>query len=91
MDSIERRIADAKLGAAIDDAADGMPNGFRLEVIIQNGCFDVSVTDRRSDELRFAMIAMAEPLNICGGRSTLPECIRMGLAWAIEQDRKGDE
>lgn len=43
MDSIERRLADAKLGAAIDNAMKRLPAQHKIRVVLSRGEYDVSV------------------------------------------------
>ena len=43
MDSIERRLADAKLGAAIDNAIDGLPENYAVRVLLTRGRYKVQL------------------------------------------------
>lgn len=43
MDSVERRLADAKLGAAIDNAIDGLPENYAVRVLLTRGRYTVQL------------------------------------------------
>ncbi len=43
MDSDDRRLADAKLGAAIDNAIDGLPENYAVRVLLTRGRYTVQL------------------------------------------------
>ena len=53
MDSIERRLADAKLGAAIDNAIDGLPENYAVRVLLTRGRYAVQLMYNGRPGVRF--------------------------------------
>ena len=53
MDSTERRLEDAKLGAAIDDAIQRLPERYTIRLILSQGEKGVCVTARNGRRVWF--------------------------------------
>lgn len=53
MDSSERRLADAKLGAAIDNAMKRMPERSTIRLILSQGEYGVCVTAKNGRRVWF--------------------------------------
>ena len=50
MDQIKTRMRDAKLGAAIDNACESLPDGFEIVISLECGSGVVSLFDPHGDE-----------------------------------------
>lgn len=62
MDSIERRLADAKLGAAIDNAIDRLPESYAVRVLLTRGRYAVQLLYDGRPGVRFDG-TLAEAIN----------------------------
>lgn len=51
MDSIETRLHDAKLGAAIENAAGKLPEGWMVSINIEGGGYGVSLFDPNGNDV----------------------------------------
>jgi len=71
MDALKRRLEDAKLGAAIDNACGSLPEGWQILVSLEADCGDASLVNPDGDEVEFA-----------SNRESLAETIRDAIEHA---------
>lgn len=79
MDSIETRLHDAKLGAAIENAAGNLPEGWEINVNIERNGYGVSLFDPHGEHVEIE------------GAEGIAEDINKAVAEAIAIDSTDDE
>jgi len=71
MDNSERRLHDAKLGAAIDNATANLPDGYCLVIEITGGDYFVSLGESKAFDV------------VTNGEMALPDAINKAVAFAV--------
>ena len=81
MDSTERRLADAKLGAAIDDAVQQLPDGYAVDISIdRNGATVQAWNEYQGRGWKTGTkVSYTDQDRVCA----LSERIREAVAWAL--------
>jgi len=83
MDDIQRRLHDAKLGAAVENAAAKLPDGYTVTIAVMRNSGDVVLCDPDGEECEF-------PSN----HESIAESINDAVEFAIQSafwDRQAEE
>jgi len=83
MNSVERRLHDAKLGAAIDNAMENLPEGFTIEICLKLNSAKVQIVDPERE--------VTWEYDVDADERYIHELIDITVEHAIEDGKKAKE
>ena len=83
MNSVERRLRDAKLGAAIDNAIANLPKDFTIEICLERNSVVVQIVDPQRE--------VTWEYDVDEDDGYIYELIDSAVQQAIEDSEKGEE